>query len=171
MNSFCSKVAHSVSGAYHSLEAMQPGLGKGIAQVSTGASIAAAGAGALIFRTAVCYAAEKGMTCGNPLTMPVAIATLLVMGGGWTIRAGLQNITKAKIGDRTASAVLAADHVGQLLGRGNMGTHAKKAADDLQQAYQAGSELFSLMSSGASAVSNWWYGTPAETPPSSVQHE
>lgn len=168
MSSFCSNVAHSVSGAYHALEAVQPGLGKGVTQVSAGASVAAAGFSGLVFRTAVCYASNQGMTCGNPLTISVAIATILMMSGGWTVKVGLQNMIKGQIGDRTASAVNAADRFGKLLGKGNIGTQTKKAADDLQQAYQAGSNLWGSLSYGASSAYSWWYGTP-EQPQAAAQ--
>ncbi|MCE5315906.1 MAG: hypothetical protein LLG04_00905 [Parachlamydia sp.] len=141
---------------------MQPGLGKGVAQVSAGASVAVAGFSGLVFRTAVCYAAEKGMTCGNPLTISVVIGTFLMMSGGWTVKVGLQNIIKGQIGDRTVSAVNAADRFGQLLGHGKIGTQTKKTADDLQQAYQASSDLYNSVSNGAAWVSNWWYGTPEQ---------
>lgn len=164
MNNFCSNVGHSVSLAYHSLEAMQPGLGKGVAQTSVGASMAATGAGALLFRTAVCYAAERGMTCGSPLTIPVAAATFMLIAGGWTVKVGLQNIVKGNTGDRTASAVIAADRFGQLTGHGDLGTRAKSMYEEGQKTWSAASELYQSTSNGLSAAMSWWYGTPVEAP-------
>lgn len=160
--SFCTNIKHSVSGAYHALEAFQPGLGKGVAQMSAGASVASAGVSGLFFRAAVCYASEKGLTCGNPLTISVAIATLLMMSGGWTVKVGLQNMVQGRIGDRTASTVKAINNFGQLLGKENLGTNTKKMADDLQQAYQAGSDLYNSASNGASWLYNWWYAVQPE---------
>lgn len=157
-----SNIGHGVSAVYHSLETAQPGLGRGVAQFCGGSSMVAAGASWIISRTAACYAANLGLMCGEPVTASVALASTMLVAGGLFVSVGLNNIVKGNVGDRTASAVNAANSLGRLAGKGDLGNRLKKIADNGEKALEDFSEIRAAASSGWQAANEYWYGTPAQ---------
>lgn len=174
--SYCSVIRDGVAFAYHTVEAARPGLGRGIAWVVGGASAATAGVAAMAFRTAVCYAADRGLTCGSIINIPVAAAVALTAAGVGGVIVGRNLIKGGATGDRTVSAGIAAQSLGRLTGNAELGDSAQKLIQAGSDGIQAGSELISIatdlkedLQAGYARVSSYWTTPAAAATPSEVK--
>lgn len=117
----------------------QKGLGRGIAETVAGGFGVVLSVGAFGFRTAACYAADKGLTCGDITGYIPVIAVTALAGSVYLIYKGVQHVTTKNEGDIEARRKLG-DRIEKVAtGNDNLATDSLKAYQAATELCQAGS--------------------------------